>query len=127
MRSTLLIVALGNSTIDFIPFLSITPALAFRAWLGGEEVINKYCHDLALRGGSALAKVLGTSMMGNAEEITLNMVRDSVMFSCHDSLASGERRTPPPARLIRQLRGDQQDIDGDDAEETGGVCGALLP
>jgi hypothetical protein len=71
---TLLTDISGNGTIDFVPFLSVTPALAFRAWLGGEEVINTYCHDLALRGGAALAKVLGTSMMGNAEEITLNMV-----------------------------------------------------
>lgn len=36
-------------TIDFSPFLSISPAMDFRAWLGGEKAITTYCHDLALK------------------------------------------------------------------------------
>jgi hercynylcysteine S-oxide lyase len=48
--------------------------MEFRKWLGGEEKINAYCHDLALSGGRRLAEVLGTQVIGGSEEITLNMV-----------------------------------------------------
>lgn len=52
-------------------------ALDFRQWLGGEEKINEYCHDLAMRGGKRLAELLGTSLLDKSEngEETLNMVR----------------------------------------------------
>jgi hercynylcysteine S-oxide lyase len=69
-----LMLSAGNGTIDFVPYLSIKAAIEFRHWLGGEEKINEYCHDLAMKGGEKLAEVLGTKVMGNAEEITLNMV-----------------------------------------------------
>jgi hypothetical protein len=49
-------------------------ALSFRKWLGGEAKINAYTHNLAMKGGEKLAEILGTQVMGNAEEITLNMV-----------------------------------------------------
>ncbi|KAJ7745880.1 pyridoxal phosphate-dependent transferase [Mycena maculata] len=72
-----------NGTIDFVPPLSITAgtylhlvhtALKFRAWLGGEEAINKYCHDMAVRGGAHLASLFGTRVMDETGEFTLNMV-----------------------------------------------------
>ncbi|KAJ3557662.1 hypothetical protein NM688_g1347 [Phlebia brevispora] len=65
-----------TGTVDLTPYLSIGAALDFRDWLGGEEEINKYCHDLALRGGKRLAEILGTSLMDQSEnsEETLNMV-----------------------------------------------------
>lgn len=42
--------------------------------MGGEEKINAYCHDLALKGGQLMAKILGTRVMDPAGELTLNMV-----------------------------------------------------
>jgi hypothetical protein len=43
--------------------------------MGGEEKINAYCHDLALKGGRALAKTLGTHVLDPEGDLTLNMVR----------------------------------------------------
>ena len=45
----------------------------FRKWLGGEEVINAYCHKLALDGGKRLAGILGTEVLDKTGEFTLNM------------------------------------------------------
>ena len=55
----------------------VRAALDFRQWLGGEEKINGYCRDLAIRGGKRLAEVLGTEEMDQTpnRELTLNMVR----------------------------------------------------
>ena len=83
--------------MDFVPFLSVTPgmntsldqsavhiymhafiALAFRRWLGGEAKINAYCHELAVRGGRYLAELLGTKVMDETGELTLNMVSQSL-------------------------------------------------
>ncbi|KAJ7477908.1 pyridoxal phosphate-dependent transferase [Mycena galericulata] len=70
-----------NGTIDFVPPLSISAALQFRQWLGGEEKIGAYCRSLARRGGARLAEVWGTRVMDDPErsesgggEWTLNMV-----------------------------------------------------
>jgi hercynylcysteine S-oxide lyase len=49
-------------------------AIKFRQWLGGEEKINAYCHDLALRGGQRLAELLGTEVMDKTGKLTLSMV-----------------------------------------------------
>lgn len=49
-------------------------ALEFRKWLGGEDKINAYCHDLAIKGGKVLAAILGTREMDPESEMTLNMV-----------------------------------------------------
>lgn len=80
----------GNGTIDFVPPLSITAgvflsrfrvitlitpiALEFREWLGGEDKINGYCHDMAVRGGAHLAATFGTRVLDETGEFTLNMV-----------------------------------------------------
>ncbi|KAF8987258.1 pyridoxal phosphate-dependent transferase [Cyathus striatus] len=66
-------VLIWTGTIDYIPALTIPDALKFRAWLGSEVKINKYCHDLAMRGGKRVADVLGTSVMDVDGEFTLNM------------------------------------------------------
>ena len=50
-------------------------ALAFREWLGGEKAINDYCHKLAMDGQKVLAEVMGTQVMDETGELTLNMVR----------------------------------------------------
>ena len=54
-------------------------ALDFRGWLGGEVEINRYCRDLAIRGGKRLAEILGTEEMDETpnRELTLNMVRNN--------------------------------------------------
>ena len=85
----------GTGTHDPAPYLSIGPglfptarsvhvlmrrsvhtALDFRKWLGGEVEINRYCRDLAIRGGKRLAEMLGTEEMDVTpnRELTLNMV-----------------------------------------------------
>ena len=50
-------------------------ALEFRKYLGGETRINEYCHNLAISGGTAAARILGTDIMENEKgELTANMV-----------------------------------------------------
>ncbi|KDR81048.1 hypothetical protein GALMADRAFT_241675 [Galerina marginata CBS 339.88] len=63
-----------NGTIDYAPYLAVVDALEFREWMGGEEKINAYCHDLAIKGGQVLAKVLGTQVIDPEGDLTLNMV-----------------------------------------------------
>ncbi|KAK7052816.1 hypothetical protein VNI00_004135 [Paramarasmius palmivorus] len=70
-----------NGTIDFIPFLSVHGALDFRAWLGGEEKINEYCHRLAKEGGKRLAEVMGTEVMDPTGEFTLSMTNVALPMS----------------------------------------------
>ncbi|KAG6847565.1 hypothetical protein H0H93_007362, partial [Arthromyces matolae] len=70
----------GNGTMDYTPFLSVAPAMEFRNWLGGEEKINDYCHDLALKGGKRLAEILGTRVMDPDGELTFNMVNVELPF-----------------------------------------------
>ncbi|KAI5119107.1 hypothetical protein M0805_007855 [Coniferiporia weirii] len=63
-----------TGTCDLAPHLSIKHALDFREWVGGEEKINDYCHNLSLTGGRRLAEVLGTRVMDENGEFTANMV-----------------------------------------------------
>ncbi|KAF8886306.1 pyridoxal phosphate-dependent transferase [Infundibulicybe gibba] len=69
-----------NGTIDFVPFLSVAAALDFRKWVGGEEVINAYCHSLAMKGGKRLAEVMGTRQLDPEGAFTLNMVNVELPF-----------------------------------------------
>ncbi|KZT73540.1 PLP-dependent transferase [Daedalea quercina L-15889] len=62
-----------NATVDLVPFLSITPAVQFRKWLGGEVQINMYCQQLAVAGGWKLAEVLGTEVLDSTGEMIRNM------------------------------------------------------
>lgn len=51
-------------------------ALDFREQLGGEERVMRHNHDLAVRGGEAMAKILGTEVLENEEKsLTAAMVR----------------------------------------------------
>ncbi|KAH0833199.1 pyridoxal phosphate-dependent transferase [Lanmaoa asiatica] len=63
-----------TGTIDYVPLLSISAAIDFREWLGGEHKINEYTHALAITGGKHLAERLGTSIMDPDGNLTLNMV-----------------------------------------------------
>ncbi|KAI0368661.1 PLP-dependent transferase [Pilatotrama ljubarskyi] len=62
-----------TGTLDQTPYVTVPDALAFREWLGGEKAINDYCHKLALEGGKKLAEVMGTRVMDETGELTLNM------------------------------------------------------
>ncbi|KAF9483081.1 lolT-1 [Pholiota conissans] len=63
-----------NGTIDYASYITVTDALEFREWMGGEERLNKYCHDLAIQGGQVLAEIFGTRVMDPNGDLTLNMV-----------------------------------------------------
>ncbi|KAF5364459.1 hypothetical protein D9758_010700 [Tetrapyrgos nigripes] len=66
-----------TGAIDFIPYLSVIPALQFRSWLGGEKKINDYCRKIAKEGARKMAEIfgLGEGEWGiGEEELELNMV-----------------------------------------------------
>ncbi|KIK67910.1 hypothetical protein GYMLUDRAFT_155471 [Collybiopsis luxurians FD-317 M1] len=71
-----------NGTIDFVSYISASCALDFREWLGGEEVINNYCHRIAVEGGKRLAQILGTEVIDQEQDFqfTLNMVNVAIPF-----------------------------------------------
>ncbi|KAL1740045.1 pyridoxal phosphate-dependent transferase [Schizophyllum fasciatum] len=52
-----------NGTTDWANFLSIPAALKFRDWLGGEDAIIAYNHELAFRGTQRMAEIMQTDMM----------------------------------------------------------------
>ncbi|KAI0833344.1 PLP-dependent transferase [Trametes gibbosa] len=62
-----------TGTMDLAPYLSVTDAIAFREWLGGETAIYEYCHKLALDGGKRLAEVMQTRVLDEDGELTVNM------------------------------------------------------
>ncbi|PAV16588.1 PLP-dependent transferase [Pyrrhoderma noxium] len=63
-----------TGTHDVTTYLSIPAAIDFRRWIGGEEAINEYCHNLALKGGRRLADILGTAVLDENGEFTAHMV-----------------------------------------------------
>ncbi|KAH9479109.1 Hercynylcysteine sulfoxide lyase [Psilocybe cubensis] len=63
-----------NGTIDYTAYLTVKDALEFRNWMGGEEKINDYCHNLAITGGRRMAEIMETEVMDPSGELTLNMV-----------------------------------------------------
>ncbi|KAH6876677.1 lolT-1 [Coprinopsis sp. MPI-PUGE-AT-0042] len=69
-----------NETIDYTQYLTAVNALAFRNWLGGERVINTYCHNLAMQGGQLLAKILGTTILGCDGDQAVNMTNVQLPF-----------------------------------------------
>ncbi|CAG8491600.1 12800_t:CDS:2 [Ambispora leptoticha] len=60
-------------TQDFSSYLTITAALEFRQKIGGEALIQQYCHRLAWEGGCLVASILGTEVMG-PESLVAHMV-----------------------------------------------------
>ncbi|ORY29251.1 hypothetical protein BCR33DRAFT_724755 [Rhizoclosmatium globosum] len=50
-------------TTDVSPYLTAPFAIEYRKWIGGEDAIIKYCHDLAVSGGRIVAERLGTSVL----------------------------------------------------------------
>jgi selenocysteine lyase/cysteine desulfurase len=51
---------------NFSPYLCVPAAFAYRAALGGEDVIRAYCEALARDGGARVAAALGTEVLDNA-------------------------------------------------------------
>ncbi|GFZ51325.1 LOW QUALITY PROTEIN: hypothetical protein JCM24511_09085 [Saitozyma sp. JCM 24511] len=52
-----------TGTQDWMPFMSISAAIAFRKEIGGEDRIMDYCHTLAIEGGKRLRRRWGTIVM----------------------------------------------------------------
>ncbi|KAJ3207274.1 hypothetical protein HDU67_007583 [Dinochytrium kinnereticum] len=52
-----------TGTTDVTRYLAVREAVAFRRWVGGEERIMKYCHDLAVDGGRRVAEMWGTKVL----------------------------------------------------------------
>lgn len=68
-----------NGTVDLSNFLSLTQALEYREWLGGNDAIMRYNSTLARRGGQILTKLLGPrSVVMGAVELTAAMVNVSI-------------------------------------------------
>ncbi|KAJ7595517.1 pyridoxal phosphate-dependent transferase [Mycena floridula] len=58
---------------DIVAYLSIPAALDFREWLGGEDKINQYCRELAMKGGRRVAEILDTELLDKDGEFTGNI------------------------------------------------------
>ncbi|KAI9329477.1 pyridoxal phosphate-dependent transferase [Obelidium mucronatum] len=50
-------------TTDVSAYLTAPAAIGFREWIGGEDAIMAYNHNLAIKGGEIVAKKLGTFIM----------------------------------------------------------------
>ncbi|KAG6818669.1 hypothetical protein H0H93_002996 [Arthromyces matolae] len=72
---------MASSTLPITSAL-LKATLKFREWIGGEDKINEWCHNLAVEGGRRLAERWGTRVMDPNGELTWNMVR---LLSPHDS------------------------------------------
>ncbi|KAF9552962.1 PLP-dependent transferase [Agrocybe pediades] len=72
-----------NGLTDPVASLSIEYATDFRKRLGGEKMINAYCHTLAVAGGGLVARSLGTTVLDTTEsgELTGNMTNVELPIS----------------------------------------------
>ncbi len=55
--------------MDFSPYMTVPAALKFREDVGGEQAIMSYNHRLAVDGGHYIAKVLGTQVLQDKDQI----------------------------------------------------------
>ncbi|KAJ3930309.1 MAG: pyridoxal phosphate-dependent transferase [Lentinula lateritia] len=70
--------------IDPAPPISIVFAIKFRQQIGGEVMIQKYCHELALQGGRRMAEIMNTTVLDcreNPGELIANMVNVELPLS----------------------------------------------
>ncbi|MCO5604669.1 hypothetical protein L7F22_058839 [Adiantum nelumboides] len=96
-------------TIDNSSFMTVSAALDFRQMLGGEERIMAYKRELAIQGGIAASRILGTSVMdvpGNQLTAAMVNVRLPIVFP---PTSSGEGRDKgrewDPANDLMWIRG----------------------
>ena len=52
-----------TGTRDYTAFATLPAALEFRRYLGGEDQIKRYCHQLAVNAGKYLASAWGTTLL----------------------------------------------------------------
>ncbi|TBU55573.1 PLP-dependent transferase [Dichomitus squalens] len=62
-----------TGTSDLSQAVTVTEAIAFREWLGGEKAIYDHCHKVAVDGAKKLAEVLGTRVIDESGELTATM------------------------------------------------------
>lgn len=60
-----------TGTLDLTAFLAVGDAIDYRASLGGEHRIIKYCTDLAKQGGVIVADILETRVMPVEHDICM--------------------------------------------------------
>lgn len=65
---------LESGTVNSAPCVSVSAALDLRQWLGGERLIDKYWHNLAIDGGRTIAKTLNTDEDGQFITHMVNVV-----------------------------------------------------
>ncbi|KAJ4469874.1 pyridoxal phosphate-dependent transferase [Lentinula aciculospora] len=75
-----------SGLMDPVPPVSIAYALKFRQHIGGEIMIQKYCHELAMEGGRRMAEIMNTSVLDstdfeNSGELIANMVNVELPLS----------------------------------------------
>ncbi|KAF2451036.1 PLP-dependent transferase [Karstenula rhodostoma CBS 690.94] len=54
-----------TATLDTSPYLCVPAALEWRASIGGEDAIMRYCQTLAKHGAKRMAEILGTQVLDN--------------------------------------------------------------
>jgi hercynylcysteine S-oxide lyase len=52
-----------TGTRDYTGLCTIPTAFEFRSFLGGDELISSYCHDLAIRAGNELSHAWNTTLL----------------------------------------------------------------
>jgi selenocysteine lyase/cysteine desulfurase len=56
-------------TMDYSPYMTVPAALEFRRQIGGEEAIQNYTHNLAREGGAYLARMYGTEVLQDEDQM----------------------------------------------------------
>ncbi|KAG6826646.1 hypothetical protein H0H92_014991 [Tricholoma furcatifolium] len=82
-----------NGCVDYANYYSVLEALKFRTWMGGEDAIHNYCHNLAVEGGAVLARILGTEVMDPDGSLTWDMVNVKLPYYEGPSSAISRRFT----------------------------------
>ncbi|KAI0710254.1 PLP-dependent transferase [Earliella scabrosa] len=90
-----------NGTVDLVPYILIPQCIAFREWLGGEQVMHEYCHQLALDGAKRLAEILGTRVLDDTGELTVHM--SNVQLPLPVEKTTGEVYSPEMIKAINAL------------------------
>lgn len=96
--------------MDFVPYMTVSEALAFREDIGGEKTIGAYCHFLALHAGRRMAEIWGTRVMDEDGSLTAHMVRPASRESNAESEMTGERPNAAAAAQERDEGGHRRSL-----------------
>ena len=94
------------ATIDQTPYLCVPDALRFRQDIcGGEEKIRRYCFDLAIEGGQAVANHLGTEVMQHHQSKLHECCFTNVRLSLHftNDAEEGELHAADGPRIVKWI------------------------